>query len=86
MSVTRIFFSTVESAPPSVSEARASADRELSEQESAEAFKIIVTLREAIEAADSVERRIEGTSDRRYRRRAIGISRLRKLRGGCSSK
>jgi hypothetical protein len=39
---------------------------DLSEQESAEAFKIVLTLREAIEAANSVERRIEGTSDRRY--------------------
>jgi hypothetical protein len=41
-------------------------ERELSEQESEEAFKIIVTLREAIEAADSMERRLEGTSDHRY--------------------
>jgi hypothetical protein len=39
---------------------------ELSEQESDDAFKIVVTLREAIEAADSVERRIEGTNDGRY--------------------
>jgi hypothetical protein len=41
-------------------------ERRLAERDSDEAFKIIVTLREAIEAADSVERRIEGTSDRRY--------------------
>jgi hypothetical protein len=40
--------------------------REVSERESDEAFKIVVTLREAIEAANSVERRLEGTSDRRY--------------------
>jgi hypothetical protein len=39
---------------------------ELSERESDDAFKIILTLREAIEAADSVARRIEGTSDLRY--------------------
>ena len=37
-----------------------------SEHESDEAFKIVLTLREAIEAADSVARRIEGTSDARY--------------------
>lgn len=41
-------------------------EREPSEQESEEAFKIIVTLREAIEAADSLDRRLEGTSDHRY--------------------
>jgi hypothetical protein len=44
------------------------ADRELSEQDSTDAFKIIVTLREAIEAADGVERRLQGTSDLRYAR------------------
>jgi hypothetical protein len=39
---------------------------ELSERESDDAFKVVVTLREAIEAADSVARRLEGTSDLRY--------------------
>lgn len=43
-----------------------SAEPALADLESDEAFKIIVTLREAIEAADSVKRRLEGTSDRRY--------------------
>lgn len=57
-----------DSSPPPSGERELSfrEERELSEQESEEAFKIIVTLREAIEAADSVERRIDGTSDHRY--------------------
>jgi hypothetical protein len=63
-----------DSAPPPASEARATGERELFEQESAEAFKIVVTLREAIEAADSVERRLEGTSDPRY---AVFLSKAR---------
>lgn len=66
MSVKRIFLSTIDSDRSPASEAPAKAEHELSEQESEEAFKIIVTLREAIEAADSVERRLEGTSDHRY--------------------
>jgi hypothetical protein len=41
------------------------AEPELAEQDSADAFKIVVTLREALEAADNVKVRIDGTSDRR---------------------
>ncbi len=60
---------------PFASETRgATAERDLSEQESAEAFKIVVTLREAIEAADSVEQRMAGTSDPRY---ALFLSKAR---------
>jgi hypothetical protein len=36
------------------------------QHDSDEAFKIVVTLREAIEAANSAEQRMEGTSDQRY--------------------
>jgi hypothetical protein len=43
-----------------------SGERELAPEDSADAFKIVVTLREALEAADNVRSRIDGTSDQRY--------------------
>lgn len=43
-----------------------SGEREASGRESEEAFEIVVTLRESLEAADSLERRIGGMSDPRY--------------------
>ena len=51
---------------PLVSRDFSTLPHELAERESEDAFKIVVTLREAIEAADSVGRRIAGTSDGRY--------------------
>jgi hypothetical protein len=62
----RVFLPTASSLVPGDLPPLPSEQCELSEQESAEAFKVILTLREAIEAADSVERRLEGTNDRRY--------------------
>jgi hypothetical protein len=66
MNTKRAFFPAGDSAAPPASETRTMAECELAEPESADAFKIVLTLREAIEAADSVGRRMEGMSDPRY--------------------